>query len=105
MLINDVVKRAIGSRSSASNAGRIHGSNLRSTCNRKVKVSLIQFNSAEPVLAAGMGLLTFELKSCMDQSHPIMMYLLPIRPKTGALVLRLQFYRKVEEIIRIRRYQ
>jgi hypothetical protein len=56
-----------------------------------VKVSLIQFKSAEPVLAGGIGLLRFELKFCMDQSHPITMYLLPVASESGGLVMGLKF--------------
>ena len=63
ILINAVVKFAIGSRSTASNAGRIHGSNRRSTCRRKVNVSLSQFKNAEPVSARGCGRLAFELET------------------------------------------
>ena len=60
LLINAVTSRAIGSRSMASNAGRIQGSMRRSICKRNIVVSLTQLRKREPVLARGIGRLTFE---------------------------------------------
>src|SRR5438132_6684667 len=60
MLMSAVVKRAIGSRSTLSNAGRSHGSNRRSIRKRNMMVSLAQFKSRELVLARGIGRLVFE---------------------------------------------
>src|SRR5262249_3614535 len=60
-LINAVVKRASGSRSTASNAGRKNGSNRRSKWSRSVEVSATKFRNFEPVLAGGNGRLGLEL--------------------------------------------
>ena len=54
-LINAVVRRASGSRSSASKGGRIQGSMRRWSCISRSDVSLIQLRSAEPVSAGGTG--------------------------------------------------
>src|SRR5208282_5978341 len=60
VLIKAVVKRAMGSRRTASNAGRKSGSNRRSRCTKTVEVSLSQFKNAEPVLAFGAGRLILD---------------------------------------------
>src|SRR6266403_1890644 len=65
-LIKAVIKFAIESRSTASNAGRTNGSNRRSTCRRRVNVSLSESKKTEPVLARGCGRLAFEFESDMD---------------------------------------
>src|SRR4051812_14393468 len=59
-LINAVVSRVSGSRSTASNAGRTKGSTRRSRRTRKVSRSLSRSRNPEPVLARGCGRLTFE---------------------------------------------
>ena len=60
MLISAVVKRASGSRSTASKGGRKNGSKRRSRCTRAVDVPHSQFRNAEPVLAFGWGRLVLE---------------------------------------------
>src|SRR6476660_877059 len=60
LFINAVTMRATGSRNVASNIGRSHGSIRRSICRRNIVVSLAQFRNREPVLARGIGRLTFE---------------------------------------------
>src|ERR1039458_1017754 len=62
-LIKAVTRLAIGSRSTASNAGRKNGSNRRSTCTRAVDALASQFKNEEPVLAFGMGWSVFEFKA------------------------------------------
>ena len=59
-LISAVVRRASGSRSTASKAGRIQGSMRRCSCISRSDVSLIQFRSTEPVSAGGTGRLVIE---------------------------------------------
>ena len=44
----------------ASNIGRSQGSIRRSICRRNIVVSLTKFRNREPVLARGIGRLTFE---------------------------------------------
>src|SRR5262245_33460137 len=61
MLINAVVRRASGSRSTVSKAGRKNGSNRRSKWSRSVEVSATKFRNFEPVLAGGNGRLVLEL--------------------------------------------
>ena len=65
LAFNDAV-RLFGGRSTASNAGRTNGSNRRSTCRRRVNVSLSESKKNEPVLARGCGRLAFEFESDMD---------------------------------------
>src|SRR5262245_28683883 len=60
LFIKAVTSRATGARSVASNAGRTQGSIRRSICRRNIVVSLTQFRNHEPVLARGIGRLTFE---------------------------------------------
>src|SRR5499426_207862 len=59
-LISAVVRRAIGSRSTASKAGRIHGSTRRCNCSSRSDVSLIQLRTTELVLEGGTGRLVIE---------------------------------------------
>ncbi len=59
-LISHVVRRASGSRRTASKAGRIQGSKRRSSCSRAVETRAIRFRSAEPVFGGGIGRLRFE---------------------------------------------
>ena len=61
MLINAVVSLASGSRSTASKAGRTHGSNLRSKRSNAPNVSLTRLRRGEPVSARGCGRLVLEL--------------------------------------------
>src|SRR4051812_34417372 len=68
-LINLVTKRAIGSRRTASNAGRKSGSTRRSRWSRKVEVSLSQSRNFEPVLARGNGRLAFEFNAASGSSY------------------------------------
>src|SRR5262249_41427625 len=70
LLIKSVVRAVSRSRSKASNAGRKKGSNRRSKCKRNVDVSLNQFKSIEPVLALGIGRLTFEFETDIG-SNPV----------------------------------
>src|SRR3954468_24716373 len=60
LLISAVTRRASGSRSTASNAGRTNGSIRRSTRTRSVDKSASRLSSADPVLAGGRGRLVFE---------------------------------------------
>src|SRR6478672_636287 len=91
LFINAVTMSATGSRSVASNIGRSQGSIRRSICRRNIVVLLTQFRNHEPVLARGIGRLTFEFTADMNPRIRLRYFELPRSRKLEREVDQLLF--------------